>query len=419
MAKDEMSRRYGHALRTIRAAKMIDGKGGEPLTNQEVVVQDGWIRDIRPWTEGSLCSPGEMIDVGSATLLPGLIDAHVHLVLDAVFFSAGSKPSDVPPEEHDEAVLLRAVGNAQAALTAGVTTVCDCGGPNHLIFALREAIKSGVIKGPRVIASGNVITTSKGHGGSVGRVVATSSEEIRRAVVEQAEAGADFIKIMVTGGGGKEPGKSQYSVEELEAATAEARRLGKRIVVHCHGTLGIRDAVEAGVTRIEHCSFVRPHATDLPKFVPDVAEAIARKGIYVCPTNTVDYRQKQRVDDPEKVKRMAPRAQLNMVWRELLRCGVKFIAGSDAGISQVFCDDYALILELMVEELGMSPLQAVLAGTRVAAEALGMEDEIGTLEVGKRADIIAVGDDPLKDSTALCDVRLVLADGNIVHHRSG
>lgn len=418
MTVSKMNRQHEPTLKIIRAARMIAGKGGEPLTNQAIVVQDGRIRDIKPWGDESVALLGqeaEIIDVKGATFLPGLIDAHVHLTLNADFFSADKKPTDVPPKESDESILLRAVGNAQAALRVGVTTVCDCGAPNHLIFALREAIRGGVIEGPRVIASGNVITTEEGHGSSVGRVIATSSKEVRQAVVEQVEAGADFIKMMVTGGGGKDPGSSQYSLAELQAATAEARRLGKRVAVHCHGTMGIKDAVEAGVTRIEHCSFVKPDVPDFdPEFDSDIAEAIVRKGIYVCPTNTVDYRQMHMLGDSEKVKKLAPRAQLNKIWRELLRHGVKLIAGSDAGCSQVFCDDYALIMELMVGELGMSPLQAILAGTKVTAEALGMEDEIGILEVGKRADIIAVSGNPLEDITALRQVRLVMLGGKVV-----
>jgi imidazolonepropionase-like amidohydrolase len=132
--------------RIIRAAGMIDGKGGEPLTNYAIVVQDGWIQDIQPWEDESIASlnqEAEVIDVEGATLLPGLIDAHVHLTLNADTFSADREPTDVPTES-DESILLRAVGNAQAALGAGVTTVCDCGGPNHLVFALRDAIKDGV-----------------------------------------------------------------------------------------------------------------------------------------------------------------------------------------------------------------------------------------------------------------------------------
>jgi imidazolonepropionase-like amidohydrolase len=261
-----------------------------------------------------------------------------------------------------------------------------------------------------VVASGNVITAPEGHGHQFGRV-AQGPERVRQAVVEQAEAGADLIKIMVTGGGGSGPGSSQYSLEELRAATAEAKRLDRRVAVHCHGTQGIRDAVAAGVDRIEHCTYVED---GVPGFDARTAEAIVEQGIYVCPTNTVDYRQMQMLGDSEKTKRLAPRAQLNVTWRKLLESGVPFIAGSDAGISQIYCDDYALIMELMVEELGMSPMQAILAGTRVAAEALGLGEEIGTLEVGKRADMIAVGGNPLEEITALRQVRLVMVGGETV-----
>jgi len=405
-----MGQQTESAAKVVKASRVIDGKGGEPLTNQAVVVQDGWIRDIKPWGDESIASlnqEAEVIDIEGATLLPGLIDAHLHLTLNADR-SPAEKPTDVPPQS-DESILLRAVGNAQAALRVGVTTVCDCGGSNHLIFALRDAIKGGVIQGPRVIASGSPIRISEGHGGFIGRE-ANSAEEVRQAVVEQVEAGADFIKIMATGGGGNPD--SEYGPEELEAATAEARRLGVRIAAHCHGTVGIKDAVEAGVTRIEHCTFLEQDAS---VFNSDIAEAIVQRGIYVCPTNTVDYRNWQTLgDSAEGAEKLAPRAQIIPTWRELLRYGVKFVAGSDAGVSQVFCDDYALIMELMVGELGMSPRQAILAGTKVAAEALGMEDEIGTLEVGKRADIIAVSGNPLEDITALRQVRLVMLGGNVV-----
>ena len=409
-----MNRQQESALKIIRAAKLIDGKGGQPLTNQAVVVQDGRIRDIKPWGDESVASlsqEAEVIDVDGATLLPGLIDAHLHLASNADR-KPGERPKDLPPES-DESILLRAVGNAQAALGAGVTTVCDCGGPSHLVFAVRDAIKDGVIEGPRVLASGYPITTSEGHGHSAGRE-AHSSEEVRQAVAERVEAGADFIKIMATGGGGK-PG-SQYGLEELEAATAEATRLGRKIVAHCHGTMGIKDTLEAGGIAIHHCSFLEQDGSSV--FDSDIAEAIVRKGTYVCPTNTVDYRNWQMLgDSAEGTEKLAPRAQIVPTWRELFRSGVKLVAGSDAGVAQVFCDDYALIMELMVAELGMSPMQAILAGTKVAAEAIGLEDEIGTLEVGKRADIIAVSGNPLEDITALRQVRLVMVGGKVVSNQ--
>ena len=317
----------------IRAATMIDGRGGEPLTNQVIVVKDGRIQHIKPWRDESIASlnqEAEVIDLEGATVLPGLIDAHVHLALNADR-DPGEKTTGVPPES-DESILLRAAGNAQAALGAGVTTVCDCGAQNHLIFALREAIKDGVINGPRVLASGYAITTSDGHVHFIGRE-SNGAEAVRQAVLEQVEAGADFVKIMATGGGGNP--NSQYGLAELQAATAEAKRLDRKIVAHCHGTEGIKEAVEAGVAVIEHCTFLEQPGVSV--FDSDIAEAIAQKGIYVCPTNTVDYRNWQMLgDSAEGAEQLAPRDQINATWRELLRHGVRFIAGSDAGVSKVF-----------------------------------------------------------------------------------
>ena len=412
-----MNRQSGPTLTVIGPSRIIDGTGARPLANWAMVIQDGQIRDIKPWNNEWVTELGpeaEVIELDGATLLPGFVDSHVHLIINANYFSAdrGSAP---PPRRSDTALLLQAVGNAQSALRAGVTTLCDCGGPNHIVFALRQALKDGTIKGPSLIASGDVITTEGGHGAFLGKT-AKGVKEVRQAVVQQVEAGADFIKVMVTGGGGDKAHQNQFDPAELGAIVDEARRWGLRVAAHCHGTAGIRDAVEAGVSRIEHCSFVEE---GVPGFDAAVAKAIVQRGIYVCPTNTVDYRQMQRVGDAEKVKQMAPRAQLNVTWRKLLEAGVTFIAGSDAGVSQIFCDDYALILELMVWELGMSPMDAILAGTRVAAEAMGIDDEIGTLKAGKRADIVAVEGDPLLDISALRKVRLVMARGEVAYGPPG
>ena len=387
---------------------MIDGTGGEVLTNRALVIQDGRIEQIKPWTDDLLASldeQSELLDVGEATLLPGLIDAHLHLTFDA----ASSTYYDAT--ESKERVLLRAVDNAQAALRVGVTTVCDCGAPNDIIFSLRDAIKQGWITGPRIIASGQALTIPGEHGDLFGKL-ASGIAEVRQAVREQVEAGADLIKIMATGGGGDGPGRSLYTLAELQAVVAEAERLGKRVAAHCHGREGIKNALQAGVTRIEHGTFFGEKGSE---FDAEIAQAIAQKGIYVCPTNVIDYRRIQASGDPTKG---APREQLNANWRKLLELGVRFVASSDAGVTDIFCDDYALIMELMVTELGMSPMQAILSGTKVAAEALGLQDEIGTLEVGKQADIIAVAGNPLEDIMALCQIKLVMLGGQVLSNSS-
>jgi imidazolonepropionase-like amidohydrolase len=394
----------------VKAARMIDGRGGEALVDQAIVVQDGRIQDIKPWDAGAIAAnypEATVIDMGDAALLPGFIDCHVHVIFDP------AKGPKIDPDESQQFLLLRAAGNAQAALSAGVTTVCDCGGPNEIVFPLRDAIESGAIQGPRIFASGATITTEGGHGAEhgIGRIAASVSE-VRQAVVEQAEAGADFIKVMATAGGGGDPSYSQFDVDELSAVQKEAERLGVRVAAHAHGTAGIRNCVEAGIPRIEHGSLMTVEGS---VFDAEIAEEMVAKGIYVCPTNVIDYRQIQRRGGSEEG--FAPRSQLNVTWRKLYEHGVKLVAGSDAGVTGIRCDDYALIQELMVAELGMSPMQAILAGTKVAAEALGLEERIGTLEVGKQADIVAVSRNPLEDITALRQVRLVMRGGEVVCNR--
>ena len=405
-------------MQIIRAARLIDGRRAEPLLDHALFIEDGQIHDLKPWRNE--LSTTQVIDLGNATLLPGFIETHAHLVLDPGMHDRSNwHPSN-------ETLLLLDVGNAQSALRAGVTTICDAGGPNPILFALRDAIRDGTVIGPRLLASGYPITTARGHGmpdeytdkqpasdkpattprKTVLGLVATTAEEVRQAVRAQVEAGADFIKTMATGGGGKPV--SQYGFAELHAAVTESRNLGKRIIAHCHGTAGIRDAVEAGVTRVEHCSFLEEGDSI---FHADIAAKIVEKGIYVCPTNTVDYRNWQRFQEPKDTERLAPRKQIVPTWRALYEHGVQFVAGSDAGTSHVFFDDYALIMELMVKELGMTPMQAILSGTRIAAEAIGLEKEIGTLETGKCADLVAVEGNPLNDITALRQIRLVMSSG--------
>ena len=396
--------------RIIKAATLIDGQGSEPLADQAIVVQDGRIQDIKPWRPGTIAADipeATVIDVGDATLLPGFIDCHAHVIFDA------SKGPKIDPDEGRQYLLLRAAGNAQAGLSAGVTTMCDCGGPNEIIFPLRDAIVSGAIQGPRIVASGATITIKGGHGAEhgIGRI-ATGVGGVRQAVAEQVEAGADFIKIMATAGGGGDPSLSQFNVDELSAVQKEAERLGVWVAAHAHGTAGIRNCVEAGFQRIEHCSLMTVEGS---VFDAQIAEEMVAKGIYVCPTNVIDYRQIQRRSGSEEG--FAPRSQLNVTWRKLYEHGVKLVAGSDAGVTDIRCDDYVLIQELMVAELGVSPMQAILAGTKVAAEALGLEEKIGTLEVGKQADIVAVGRNPLEDITALRQVRLVMRGGEVVCNR--
>lgn len=385
----------------IKAGRVIDGTGRDPLLDQAIVVRDGRIQSITPWKDNQV--EKKIIDLGNATLLPGFIDVHVHLMLDAARGPVFDSEIDT-----EKALLIRTIGNAQAMLRAGVTTVCDAGAVNEIIFPVRDGINTGVIVGPRILASGAVITTEGGHGDQFGRLT-SGVEDARQAVNEQVAAGADLIKIMATGGGGEDPGESLFTLTELGAMKKEADRLGVRVAAHCHGTEGIRFCVAAGIHRIEHCTFINLEGS---LFDAGITADIVRKGIFVCPTNVVDYRQMEQQGGSEEG--LAPRSQLNVTWRKIGQSGAKIVAGSDAGVTLIHHDDYALIWELMVTELEMSPMEAIVSGTSTAALALGMEDELGTLAVGKSADIVAVRGNPLADISAVRQVNMVMHGGQVV-----
>jgi len=383
----------------IKAGYLIDGVTNEIQSGQAIILNEDRIQEIVPWSECGF--DGQVLDYSEHTILPGLIDTHLHVTLDPVNPERFYDPNQPPTE-----IAVRGVANAQAALHAGVTTLGDCGAVNEIIFPIRDAINQGRLIGPRILASGNPLVPEGGHGAELGKI-ASGVEGVRQAVREQAEAGADFIKVMATAGGGENPAESHYNVEELIAMREEAERFGLVVAAHAHGSQGIKNCVEADIQRIEHCSFYDGEAGF--NFDPEVAKKIAEKGIIVSPTNSIDYRR------IEKGGTGAPRDELNAVWKRLLAFGVTFAASSDAGVTDILYDDYALIPELMVTELGMSPMEAIWACTRNAAKALQIAEDTGTLQLGKTADIVAVAGNPLEDIKALADVVMVMRNGKVVH----
>jgi len=394
----------GSDVKIVKARQIIDGTCASPLLDHVVLIEDGRIQAVAPWREGEFV--GELFDLGELTLLPGFIDTHLHLTFDP-----GNPDGYYDPEQDPAEIRRRAAANAQAALCAGVTTVGDCGAHNEIIFPLRRAIADEAIIGPRVVASGNPIMPIGGHGADHIGCTADGIDEIRAAVQAQDRAGADFIKVMATGGGGEDPGESHYDLAELIALREEATRHNLSVAAHAHGSQGIRDCVAAGIQRIEHCTFYDGESGF--GFDPEVAQTVADHGVIVSPTNVIDYRR------IEQGGQGAPRAELNHIWRGLLAHGVSFAASSDAGVTDIFYDDYVLIPELMVAELGMLPIEAIVACTRTAAKALGLQDEIGTIEAGKIADLVAVDGDPLKTIGAMRQVHTVIRSGKVLHQRGG
>ncbi|HEX2171965.1 MAG TPA: amidohydrolase family protein, partial [Dehalococcoidia bacterium] len=342
------------------------------------------------------------------TILPGLINVHGHLA-----FSAGEDPVGDMIADDDLRLMIRAVENARRALAAGVTTVRDLGDRGGVSVAVRNAINQGLMTGPRLLVSGAPITTTGGHCHFMG-MEADHTDDLRRAVRQQVKAGVDLIKVMATGGGltpGSNMAGPQYSVAELSALVEDAHRLNRRVAAHAHGTAGIRNAAAAGVDTVEHCSWRLPG--DAFGYDEQAGSDLVKKGIFVCFTLAAGYRRVESGEptDPVTAKRRADREQRSAIQRRLLDAGARVIAGSDAGVTLTPFDDFVLELELLVSDLGLTPNQAIAAATSVAAEALGIDQQVGTLDAGKQADLLLVGADPRRDISALRHVQAVYRDG--------
>lgn len=398
------------ATTTLLAARVYTGTGEEAIENGFVRLDEGRITAVGRREELGSAASGAR-DLGDATLLPGLINMHTHLTLSgslAVFQDA----------IHDsyETKLMRAVENARRAIESGVTTIRDCGTLNPIVFAIREASKSGLIKGPHVWASGDVITSTGGHCFFFG-VECDTLDDVRRAVRAQVKAGADFIKVMATGGGitpNTNPREAQFDREQLVALARDSARLGKYVAAHCHGTPGIYNAIEANVRTIEHCSFMVPSGV---KYEQEAADRIAEQGIFVCPTIGVGERARQLAEREGRPNpAAATRYERLENMRKLVDSGVRFVSGNDAGVTMTGFDDFQLDLELLVEHIGMSPARAIQTATSVAAEAIGTQ-EFGTLAGGKRADILAVRGNALYDIGALREILLVVKAGEVMVDR--
>ncbi|MGH2458386.1 MAG: amidohydrolase family protein [Chloroflexota bacterium] len=398
----------------LRAPRLIDGTGAPPVENAAVVIEDGVVtragsrRDLNLPTGPDV----QTFDYPGCTLLPGLIDCHTHLV-----FSASDHALEDAINESDETLLLRGLGNAQAELRQGVTTLRDCGGRGFLTVSLRDSINRGLVAGPRILAAAMPITTTGGHLNFCG-LEADGVPEVVKATRRLCKGGVDFIKVMATGGGmtpGTNSRAPQFTVEELTAIVTEARRLGGRhVAAHCHATQGIRNAVEAGIRTIEHCSWLHP--TDGLEFDPRTVERMVELGTYISLTMGSERAAIKPADQLAPWQRRAvegyePHFDL---LRRTVRGGVRFIASSDAGVSRTFFEEYPLTLEVMVSRLDISPMEVLRATTGRAADALGIADRVGALVPGRRGDAAIVEGDPLADIRAMRQVRAVFRDGRVI-----
>lgn len=351
---------------------------------------------------------GERIDGAGGTLLPGLIDCHVHLC-----YGAEASPATIAAALTPGQVTMRALDHAQATLRGGTTSVRDCGGIQYLVLAVRDACNQGRQPGPTIRASGRAICMTGGHGNLFGRV-ADGVDEVVKAVREEIHAGADVIKMMATGGvmtPGVNPEDAHFSIEELTAGVSEGHRFHKTCASHAQGTQGILNAVAAGFDSIEHGIFMTEEA----------CEALVAAGTFLVPTlsaveNILLHRDVVPAFAVEKAGRVAERHRQSI--RMVYEAGGRIAMGTDAGTPFNRHGENARELAYMAR-IGIRSADAILTATRNAAELLRLPDR-GRIAEGLAADLLLVDGNPLEDIDAVADAanhRLVMKDGIVRHAR--
>lgn len=404
---------------TIRLAvgHLIDGDGSPAVGDQALLIEDGRIVAVGPSASVPRPAHARTYEFPDATALPGLIDAHVHLVIPR---SHGSMLDDMLAMTDDELVVLGAA-SAERFLRAGVTTIFDCGARASTAFRIRDAVNRGLVLGPRTLVSGRPITRTQGHcwwwGGEADGV-----DAVRAAVIHLLdEEGADGIKMMATGGymtTTTNPSEAAYPREVFEAAVAEAHRRGRYITAHAHGVEGMRVASEAGIDCLQHASMIGPDRTW--HFSEEVARGMAARGTRAAMTMAQGMRVAREAGEEIDWRRAKEGDPLGLaMWmadaRRLADAGVELVIGTD--MSSVVDTDHGEETILEIEafvEIGFTPLEAIRAATALAARNLRIEGETGRLAPGLSADVLVVTGRPDADIHDLRDGRLVLRAGRPV-----
>jgi imidazolonepropionase-like amidohydrolase len=384
-------------MKVLYADRLLAGPDLEMIDHGAVVV-DGdriaWVGRGAELSADQYDPAAEIHRLGDVTLLPGLIDAHVHLAFDG-----SAVPVERMMRENDAQQVALMLRSARELLSVGVTTARDLGARGYLDIAVRDAIADGTARGPRMLTAGSPLTVTGGHCWFMGGEV-DSEDDVRRMVRQHHKMGVDLIKVMSTGGfmtAGSAPWFAQFRTDQLAAAVDEAHRVGKKVAAHAHGVEGIDRAVTAGVDTIEHCSFVHPDGSH--RVVPELVDRIAASQAFVSPT--CNFRMTE-------MRALMPTFESAIP--ELHRRGGRIVASTDSGINNTPHHGYVGGL-LALHDLGLPVAEVLSAATTRAAEALGVADQTGQLTAGFTADVIAVGGDPRTDLAALHDLRLVLARG--------
>ena len=409
----------------IKNGNLIDGTGAEKVANRFILIEESKIIDIileKNSSEEEIIIPPDtlLIDASGKTIMPGLIDAHLHLL--------GIRSMEPVQWALDPPALkaARSVTDANKLIEAGFTSV-RCAGSDVSIY-IKKAIDEGSILGPRIIAAHKIITQTGGHGdthelplewamgpNALGRI-ADGADECRRAVREQIREGAGVIKICTTGGVLSEKGgptQAQFTDEEITAMTTEAHRMGIKVMAHAQSPEGIQNAIRNGVDTIEHGIYLddetiqmmlASHSIVVPTFA--IVNAIVTKGA------------EARVPEYGLIKAKAAHEEHVKSITLAYQAGVKIALGTDfCGPDLIPHGENAVELEIFVNQLGMTPMEAIVCATKVGAEALGLEKTLGTLEKGKIADILIIDGDPLENISILQKkekILVVMKNGQIV-----
>ena len=410
-------------LLVVTADLLIDGTGHQPVKDPVLIVEDGQIKNVGQRDGIQIPRGAKVVDGSGLTLLPGLVDAHIHLT--------GNRLRDVTAQFDEVLGTVRAVADAQVLLEHGVTAARCCG--SYFTPSVKLAVEQGTIPGPRFMAARAAISQTCGHGdthhlplewvrehGTRIGVIADGVDECIRAVREQLRGRADLVKLMLSGGTASQLDELEYpqfNIDEIRAMTREAHANGRRVAAHAHGLAGIRNAVVGGIDTIEHGSAIDEES----------ARKVVEKGMFIIPTCYIPLRTFERTKgytDPGEMTEWTFRRQktnyefnktrVNMC-REL---GCKQAAGTDWNGSA----PYELAKEIWAMSTlgGYPPLEAIQCATKTGAEAIGLGDRIGTLEPGKLADLIVFEGDPLQELRTLGEkerVRLVMKGGRLMVNR--
>ena len=402
-----------HARFTLlTAARLLDGSGGIPIEPGALLIEDDRIAAVG--RAGEIRLPdGAAIDrrdYGAATVLPGLVDAHTHLVAPG----DGTLGDDVATED-DDILLLQAAKNARTLLHSGVTTLRENGAKGKVAFSLREGIRRKLAPGPRMVICGRPITMTGGHMGYFG-AEADGEHAGRAAVRRLLKEGADYIKIVASGGSTRtsDPNRASYTVPELAAMTDEAHRHGKLTAAHCTSAAAVQNCLDAQVDMIIHCIFTEPDGTY--RFRPDLVERLVAAQAWVNPTLYVmkagidrlrEAREREGRLTPELMAQLDRQQQALEVRvdavRRMTEAGVRMTAGSDSPWGWYAPGEFVHEIH-MLARAGLSYADAVVAGTAGAADSIGAGAVAGRLAPGRQADALVVRGDPTREITALWDV---------------